>query len=959
MDADKITKNEITYGLQWYKVKSTDSGINKFLEEIRNGNDEMYMVIRHHYAKGRFYGVASKYQMEKMIIKNVYLYEILSPSMKKKVYFDIDSKTDTLQECIKVIKQSFPQCNLQISGVKNPIDKFSYHIVLSNYYTYDTTIIKEFVKKYKDLGFDPCVYNKYNLFKCINQSKPKKDAPIQEWLYGDKKYTKHLVLMDFDDNSQNIEDAALNEIKQSLNELRRPENRNELNETKIELLDINIYDIKYDLPEDFDYINARALDKLNAIPLQARETNNTLNHMVIWKIMVWAKSENIHFNDFWNWCSQKDNSEARKLRYIMYYESSSNYKISEQFIDTLLLKYYPHLKQNNYTNLFKKSNDLTTLPQTVVYEKEYLDYKDISLNKKLSYLSVKMGGNKTGAVIEHIKNHYKEKRVLYITPRVSLSPDLKQRFKNASLDITVYSEIEDSQFMSNENLLIICINSLKRLMGSKYDVIIIDEIETMWENFSENTTKEFKRITSQVWSLFVRLLKDAEKVIVMDALMVMKTINTINKIIQEDFEVITLSYKQEAREYIKYKSKQESLWYDAIIKSLKNNEKIYIFIPYITTKENTKRNPLSGVQSLIDYLCKKFNLIENKDIIGYYSDQKEQKKQLEYIDEIWGNAKCIVANTCISVGNNYTRNDFDKIYVYYASWVNSRELIQSMYRVRRPKENTMHIYFEKAFNTFDRYNHNKVILNEDSYEELQKGLLIERKTPSLDRIKILMERCNITEKQLQPELIQVEKLDLDNFSISYSKIPEMTLDEYLQIKNNLRNGFISLLERLRYEKYILKNNFKHDTPEDVIELFWDTPDLIYKLKELNKNKLIQDILESIGYDDFITFIDKHTSVDVSSLYIPNHITNDTIKKHFDLKNGITQRDAILVSRLINGYFNKRVMYSVKDVNNNYTKIYIKKLDKRIHKYEMDELFCEKVMFYKEYIECDKYLIHKL
>ena len=53
-----------------------------------------------------------------------------------------------------------------------------------------------------------------------------------------------------------------------------------------ELLDINPTDIKYELKEDFDYINAFALDKLKAIPNPKRNELNVLNHNVIWKIMV-------------------------------------------------------------------------------------------------------------------------------------------------------------------------------------------------------------------------------------------------------------------------------------------------------------------------------------------------------------------------------------------------------------------------------------------------------------------------------------------------------------------------------------------------------------------------------------------------------------------------------------------------------------------------------------------------
>lgn len=947
---EKITKTRITYGIQWYKVKCTDSGINKFLEDIRNGNDEMYLVNRHHPIEGRFYGVASKIQMEKMISKNVYLYEILSPLIKKKVYFDIDSKTDTLEECIKIIKQTFPNPNIQISGVKNPIEKFSYHIVLSNYYVYDTTILKEFVKKYTDLGFDPCVYNKYNLFKCINQSKAKKDAPIQEYISGDKKYTKHLVLMDFDKDAQII--TELKEIKQTLEEIRKPENRNKLNKTKIELLEINESDIKHELPEDFDYINAKALQKLNTIPLNHRNTNNTLNHITIWKILVWAKNENIDFEDFWNWCKQKDDSESRKLRYINYYASASNYNIQERFIDTILLKFYPYLKENNTEKQYRKLNEIVP---TKLIQSNYLQGNHISSKRKISYLSIKMGGNKTGSVIDFIKDNYKPpergKRVLYIVPRISLANDIQERFKKCDLDFVLYNQIDDKQLMGNENNLIICINSLIYLADCKYDLIIIDEIETIWEVFS-NGAKNLNNKASSIWYLLCRLINDSEKTIVMDALMSMKTINTIQLMTTNgvSYEILTLSVQQEERKYIKYNSNDISGWFESITQSILNGEKVFIFMPYKTTYDYTKRDLRCGVQSLINYLCEKCNLIENEDIIGYYSEQKEQKANLNKINEIWGKAKCIVANTCISVGNNYSGNDFTKIFVYYSNWVVSRELIQIMYRIRNPIENIMHIYFEKKIPSIDRYKNHELGLENDAFKELKKGLIVEDKTDPLLRMKILSKRCNIIESGVHIVSDVKQELDLSSFVISYDKVPDLSDDEYLHIKNNIQQGFVSLLERLKYEKYKLKKEFKYDTPEHVIKSFWETPLLINQLKKLeNEYNIINEILIGLGHPKFIEFVEKHSMTDLSILHIPKHITNDMIKESFDLKNEIIDRGVNLVSRLINAYFNKRVMYLCLDKNKKYKKMYVKKIDKYVYEYELDISFCANVEYFKDYI----------
>ena len=951
METDKIKKVERLYcGIQWYKAKP-DSGIYVFLENIRNGNENIYPMHRYHPKYGRYYGVATKIQIEKMITKNVYLYEILSPLLKKKVYFDIDikDKKDTLTECLKIIKENFPEANIQVSGSKTD-EKISYHIVLSNYYVYDTLIIKEFVKNYTDLGFDILVYNKNNLFKCINQSKTKENSPIQAYISGNKKLTKHLVLMDFDIDAKNVEE--LSTMKSVLNNVRETSNRNKLNETQIDLLNINEMDIKHELPETFDYINACALEKLKAIPLNDRKTNNTLNHLVIWKIMVWAKNENITFEDFWNWCKQKDSTESRKLRYISYYQTASKYNIPEKFIDTLLLKFYPYLKEDNIQKLYRKMNEINATKEV---NSNYLQHSDISLNTKVSYLNVRMGGNKTGAVIDYIKTNYKEKRVLYIVPRISLATDIKERMVKENVNFELYSDILTKDAMGEFDNLIVCINSLIYLADCKYSLIVIDEIETIWESFS-NGAKLLGYKASSIWYLLGRLLKDADKIIVMDALMSMKTINTINTMTNEnDVEIVKLTFGQEPRKYIKYNSKDVSGWIDKIKQSILNGEKVFVFMPYKTTYEYTKRDKRTGVQTLVNYLCETCNLIENQDIIGYYSEQKEQKNMLKDINEIWEKAKCIVANTCISVGNNYSGKDFSKIFIYFSNWVVSRELIQIMYRIRSPIENTMHIYFEKKNLLLDRYKTHTLELEDDAFKILKDGLILEDRTDPITRMNILSKRCNITLDSEAPESDIKEKLDMSSFIISYDKVPDLLDCEFIQIKNNIQNGFVSLLERLKYEKYLLKKKFQKDTPDDIIKTFWPCPLLINQLKKLNEYNIINKILDGNGHPDFITFTENHSITDLSTLHIPNHITNDMIKESFYLKNEINDRGVYLVSRLINGYFNKRIMYAVKEKDEKtkkdiYKKIYVNKLNKNVYQYELDDDFVYKIMIYKEHIK---------
>jgi hypothetical protein len=72
-----------------------------------------------------------------------------------------------------------------------------------------------------------------------------------------------------------------------------------------------------------------------------------------------------------------------------------------------------------------------------------------------------------------------------------------------------------------------------------------------------------------------------------------------------------------------------------------------------------------------------------------------------------------------------------------------------------------------------------------------------------------------------------------------------------------------------------------------------------------------------------------------------------IKELIYLRDGINDRGVFLVSRVINSYFNKRIMYPVKE-KKTYTKIYVNKLKKNVYEYQLEDDFINKIVLYKDY-----------
>lgn len=956
---EKIYKSETRFKIDWYKVRGQDTGINIFLQEIKNGNSNLRLIKRWHPKKGQYWGVTTTEVLASILNTNKYLYELLEPNIIKKVYFDVDATIRNLAECKKAILDTFIGANLHISGYENDT-KSSYHIILSNYTITNNEqllLVKEFARNFKEtLGFDTAVYGKYNVFKCINQSKPKVDAPIQAYIEGSEVLSKHLICQDFDTDLKEFPTINLPTVTNVITGI--------VNEnTIVNLIQINPQDITYELPDNFDYINAKCIDKLNVIPNVPKTEGNYIDHIVNFKIMAWCKSEGCTFEQFWNWCKKKDSSEARQYRYLTYF-TRCNWNTPESFIDTLLLKFYPKLKVNRYKELYTKLNNIA--PDHIITD-PYFKAKYIG-DTKYTFLDIRMGGNKTGAILEYIKDNEQQfKRVLFVSPRRALSNDILGRMNDIDLDFTSYENFgkNDKYKIPLQNHLIMSINSIYHLCDYNYDLIIIDEIETIWESFKgQAQTQQTNGIAN--WKCFMRLIKESKKCIIMDALLSTKTISVIKTNdpgpLQQSSEILTLEKKQDPLQFFKYKSNEFEVWLKAIIKCIKKKEKVFIFMPYkekCRKKGSNQRHPLANINNLVQNLCKIFDLKENTDIIGYYSEQEEQKDELINIEAVWKKARVIVANTCIAVGNNYSGKDFSHIFAYYTGWVETRDFFQIIKRVRNPISKIIHVFYEKNHPIFDRLKINELHIDDPAFQTLTQGFSIESKTTNKDKLSVISTRCNITHINTNElyDIVKQQRLDikLTDFSIKFHQIPNITEPEFQVLLKLANSKFTSLLQNLKIEKFILTNKFIPNTPTECLEYIWDKTQFIHKLDFLikNPNFIMNKILEANNIDLFqIDLVAKRT---LSTLKIPNFITNNEIKEAFDLHHPILFRDITLFQRIFNNFFGPRLFlpeekgkYINKEGKKRISYHQITVGGKQILQYTLDDAVYDTIEIYTEY-----------
>ena len=948
-----------TLGVFWFNNKQGTSKIDpvhKSLYHCLNNVKENEQVIHKSDGSYKLWGMTTFEQVSKMIEKDNHIYEVLREYGKRKVYFDIDimkedakcSFTEHLEKCKDKILEQFPDARLQISG--NESDKYSYHIILSNYYSDSLRNLRlniyAFCKCYTDLGFDTSVYTKNRNMKCINQTKgfknvvlnkkqkKVKDIRVQAYIEGSKNLTKHLIMWDIDDDAKNINKLDFNDFITVKREPDAKAKRIRLENIKngIDIVKLQPTDIPLSL--DFDYANADVYQKMKVLPNYPRNDARKLHHNIIMKVMWFCKKENLTFEEFYEWYRIKDNTIETKLRYLQYW-SKQTYETGDKFLDELLEMFYPNLKKDYNYQRFEHLIDTDSKITKELNVDEYLN-KDL-IKEPINILGVGCGKGKTESVIQYIGSLSETVSVCILIPRITLSYDIQNRLLQNGLEFVNYKDPKVDLTKNLPRRLIISTSSLYKIGDFCYDVVVCDEFETLLNTFTSSLIHRKGLVLPSNWMTFLHIVKSADKLIVMDAITTKKTIEFIEALGKEysfinNKREITRSireikygkYNPETKKISKKavnRTKEEN-FISHIIECLKNGEKCFVFMPYKEGRKEMYRRLLKvdvlsefktdirGVLPLMNYICDKLDFKKGIDIEGYYAEAYSEKLRLKNVNETWKNMKCVITNTTNSVGINYELADFDKVFIYYANWSNPRDVIQVLNRPRSIVDTEMKIYIEPKKNyLISRRDYGKMSMNAyhslmkcDIYKTLIKNTTIEENSCNIDAFKILCRRNGINfeeEIEFTDSLLYFE--ENDDYKITYESIKDISPKEKKELEEKYKGGHISLYEKYQLEKYNFKEENELNEPsEDNIKYMWVNRDYISAFKEIiySEEHGIDLLLKANKIDIFKKFDEFGKGM------IPNgfDLKRYTFIQDFKFKEMEESRDYRTYRRIINDFF---------------------------------------------------------
>jgi hypothetical protein len=350
-----------------------------------------------------------------------------------------------------------------------------------------------------------------------------------------------------------------------------------------------------------------------------------------------------------------------------------------------------------------------------------------SLNIKSPYDT-----GKTQLLKQIMTNYPQFNKMLMVTYRITLAYEFESVFEEFQFENYKNGNFKaDHLINQTESLLKIADNADKL---QKYDLIIIDESESVFNEFISPT---FKGKSAKSFELLVALCKNPiTKIITLDGDMSERSYtfveyfgNACNIVNTCNFNTKTLNMYQGKKALMKFEKQ--------MFNDLSNDLKLVIPVMSATY----------GIE-----MKKRINeQYSNKNVLIYTSTTSDNEKQdIKDIINKWSSADVLIYSPTIEAGVSFdVLGHFDKLYGYVcACSCSQRSFFQMMSRVRKFNFNDFHIYTDMnhdvkaktwTFEEIDNktlYNKDLVLQNEYEYDPVTDETLIIRKNELYRKIYI-------------------------------------------------------------------------------------------------------------------------------------------------------------------------------------------------------------------------------
>ena len=538
----------------------------------------------------------------------------------------------------------------------------------------------------------------------------------------------------------------------------------------------------------------------------------------------------------------------------------------------------------------KLLNDDTPFVEQV---KEFINNNDI---KTLSIKSAYDTG-KTQLIKSILRNNPQFKKILMVSYRITLTYELESVFEEFEFKNYKNGDYKAPRLINQTESLLRLIDNA--ILTPKYDLVIIDEVESVLNQFNSHT---FKGNAPKAFELLEIICKTAGKIITLDGDIGDRSNNFVDHF-GKSINIINLCKPIQNTLNILHKGKQALQQMENLIaKDLDENKKIVVCCMSATYALELKTKILTKYP-------------EKKILLYLSTTADDEKKNIKNINSLWEDCDILMYTPTIEAGLSFDKeNCFDRLYGYVCSNSTSqRAFYQMLSRVRKFKETEMYIYSDLSCDTYNgkRWTYKEIeessVFKKDlaldytytyndeegAYNIIQHNIMKNKLFREIYNHNLLEEKNKNSSVFMQ---IFIEmgkkkgyKIKLEEYKQKQSKNTNMS-ERYLQIVeaenidqktyeiyiSNQKNSISSTKEKLAIQKYIIMRqlgldnlNFKCDKSKekvyDIVKKYCnnstiknymaliDEANISDKDILLKENKLIvvnyvSQILESLGFD---------------------------------------------------------------------------------------------------------------
>ena len=942
----------------------------------------------------QFYGLDYKtvYLLSKK--KKFHLYENYERDDKVKLFIDIDIKEfpddinkneyfdKIIVDSIKLFTDKLQESNIynpQIIILKSSSEiKLSSHVIFNDIIFKDIYHMKHFLSDInsdlinKDV-IDMSVY-KAGCFRMLWNSKLNKNINLEYYKSINYNYTTDKQLF-YDCLLRNIPE------KYELINVDLPESKKLL--TKIKNLKHNVlitdkeninklYDIDL-IKRYLNIINIKRANNYNTwleigmIIHNCNHTNNGFNLWNEWSKQSYKYADEYELMYFWNRFNFSHKSMA-SLKYLAKLDNPTEYKKLEFSIDKPKfesIKFnYPYLLDQEEVKENKKQNN--TLISKCIHKNKNEDDKAVKkidkimdkhldnwMDNDIKTLAIKSsyGTGKT-SLIKRILNKYKFKTILFISYRQSLTNELEHVFKKFNVKSYLNNDYTSDKVICQIESLD---NLLKHNMSTsdenyiEYDLIILDEIESVLNHFRSTTIKN----KEGVFDIMKNILYNSNKILALDG-----------------------DFNNRAYDYISYFGKSIILENEH-----KKNLKKFNFTNNKDKFDKEIDDSLHFLNNIV-IVCMSsklasmyYNKYKDKYTTILHSSKSDDilKDKLKDVNKLWKEYQLIIYTPCIEAGIDFNIEHIEKIYVILSDKSTSqRGLFQMIARCRKVNDDNIMVYTNNLpfYESGCFYNYNETkqyiceIYNEylkpiQKYDkekdkfvykydfDLYAQILTHNETENFNKNRNLfipyfidlIKNKGHTYVFSDVKTAKYKQIDKNNIvKEELKEAKDINKEEFNELLKKQANTDASRIDKIMIERYLFKKLWKIDElTEDFINKYYGKSQTLINLRYLlnkditdkvevdnikyaeivikEKIKIINDVITKLGFD--LEDVDKKLSRELFEGNIIKVLNESLLFKEHDKTSPMFELNKSIISKLLKKHTNKSFMGFINSLLENY------------------------------------------